>query len=73
MSTADTIYALVKTLPEDQADLILVFTEFVCQRSQGDPNSANRSLTAYFGLLKNSPSFNEDPVIVQNKLRHDWD
>ena len=33
MSTAEAIYELVKTLPEDQANLVLIFTQFVQQRS----------------------------------------
>lgn len=32
MSTADTIYELVKTLPEEQANLVLKFTQFVQQQ-----------------------------------------
>lgn len=36
MITADTIYELVKTLPEDQASLVLVFAEFVRQRTQAE-------------------------------------
>lgn len=33
MSTADTIYELVKTLPEEQANLVLKFTQFIQQES----------------------------------------
>ncbi len=32
MSTAETIYELVKTLPEEKASLVLVFTQFVQQQ-----------------------------------------
>ena len=33
MNTADTIYELVKTLPEEQASLVLIFTQFIQQQS----------------------------------------
>lgn len=33
MGTAETIYELVKTLPEEQANLVLVFTQLIQQRS----------------------------------------
>ncbi|WP_206070086.1 hypothetical protein [Nodosilinea sp. P-1105] len=36
MSTAETIYELVKTLPEGQADLVLKFTQFVKQQGDAD-------------------------------------
>lgn len=32
-STAETIYELVKTLPEGQANLVLMFTQFVRQQA----------------------------------------
>lgn len=73
MSTAETIYELVKTLPEDQANLVLVFAEFVHQRTQVSENLNNPSLTAYFGILKDSPNFNEDPVTVQRAMRREWE
>ncbi len=34
MSTAESIYELVKTLPEAEASLVLEFVEFVRQRTQ---------------------------------------
>ncbi|HZG39949.1 MAG TPA: hypothetical protein VEZ50_14830 [Nodosilinea sp.] len=33
MNAAETIYELVKTLPEDQASLVLIFAQFVQQHS----------------------------------------
>lgn len=31
------------------------------------------SLTDFYGLLQNSPNFNEDPLVCQQALRHEWD
>jgi len=39
MSTAETIYELVKTLPEEKANLVLVFTQFVQQRDSPPKDS----------------------------------
>jgi hypothetical protein len=39
MSTAETIYELVKTLPEEKANLVLVFTQFVQQRDSSPKDS----------------------------------
>jgi Protein of unknown function (DUF2281) len=64
MNTADTIYELVKTLPDEQANAVLVFAEFVQKRTYVDRSSEKRSLSDYFGILKNSPNFNEDPVEI---------
>jgi hypothetical protein len=73
MSTAETIYELVKTLPEDQANLVLVFAEFVHQRTQASDNLNNSPITTYFGILKDSPNFNEDPVAIQRAMRREWE
>lgn len=54
MSTAETIYELVKALPEDQANLVLIFTQFV--QRQGERTSASSipagTLTGLRGLAK---------------------
>jgi hypothetical protein len=73
MNTADTIYELVKTLPDEQANAVLVFAEFVQKRTYVDRSSEKRSLSDYFGILKNSPNFNEDPVKIQKAMRSEWD
>jgi hypothetical protein len=73
MNTAETIYELVKTLPEEQADLILTFAEFVRQRFETEKTSGAKPITDYFGLLRNSPSFNENPLEIQREIRREWE
>lgn len=73
MNTAETIYELVKPLPEDQANLVLVFAEFVHQRTQASNHLNDASITTYFGILKDSPNFNEDPVAIQRTMRREWE
>lgn len=73
MSTADTLYELVKTLPEEQANLVLIFAEFLQQRLQSNASEQSEPLSNYFGALKDSPNFNEDPVEIQRAMRREWD
>lgn len=48
MSTAESIYELVKTLPEEEASLVLEFVEFVRQRTQAKANSIKISSVSGF-------------------------
>jgi hypothetical protein len=54
MSTAETIYELVKTLPEDQANKVLIFTQFL--QRQGEQTSSFSipagTLTGLRGIAK---------------------
>ena len=71
MNTAETIYELVKTLPEDKANVVLAFAEFICQRPQPTESSEQPSFSDFFGILKDSPNFNGDSVAIQNSMRGD--
>lgn len=73
MSAAEIVYELVKTLPEDQANIVLVFAEFVRQRTQSNESPNKPSVDSYFGILKDSPNFNEDPVVIQKAMRREWE
>ena len=73
MSTAEVIYELVKTLPEAQANQVLAYVESLRQNSQLKTTQNKQPLIDYFGLLKDSPSFNDDPVEIQRAMRREWD
>ncbi|WP_017302428.1 DUF2281 domain-containing protein [Nodosilinea nodulosa] len=73
MSTADAIYELVRKLPEEEANLVLRFAEFVQQHAKPKQNANHSSLLSYFGILKDSPNFNGDPVAIQRQMRDEWD
>ena len=68
MSTADTIYELGKTLPEEQANLVLKFTQFVQQQSDTNFPSPipTGTLTGLRGIAK--PSENEPPTTREERL-----
>lgn len=72
MSTAEQIYKLVKTMPEDQVSEVLDFVEFLQQKSKAQSTQPGGLLSDYAGILKDSPNFNEDPVEIQRKMRDEW-
>jgi hypothetical protein len=75
MNTAEIIYQLVKTMPEDQANTVLAFVESLRQEGsikvEAEPQP--KLLSDYLGILKDSPNFNEDPVEIQRQMRSEWD
>ena len=73
MSAADALYELVKTLPEEQVNLVLIFAESLRQRLQSNTSEQSEPLSNHFGALKDSPNFNEDPVEIQRAMRREWD
>jgi hypothetical protein len=75
MGTPEKIYELVKDMPTDQATEVLDFVEFLRQKArlQLEATSQKKPLSDYLGLLKNSPTFQGDPVEIQRQLRNEWD
>jgi Protein of unknown function (DUF2281) len=74
MSTADTIYTLVRTLSDEQANTVLAFAEFIQKRTDDvDRSLGKETLSHFLGVLKDSPNFNEDPVEIQRAMRSEWD
>ena len=73
MTTADAVYELVKALPEDQANMVLAFAEFLRQKFQSRQSPTASLLSSYLGILKDSPNLNEDPVKIQQGLRREWE
>jgi hypothetical protein len=82
MGVAEKLYELAKAMPEDQAAEILDFAEFLLQKRsrQASPEATSdteshqkRPLSSYAGILKDSPTFQGDPVEIQRQLRNEWD
>lgn len=72
MSTAEQIYKLVKTMPEDQVIEVLGFAEFLQQKTRAQSPQPGGLLSDYAGILKDSPNFNEAPVELQRTMRNEW-
>ncbi|MCY7276934.1 MAG: DUF2281 domain-containing protein [Phormidesmis sp. CAN_BIN44] len=81
MGTAERLYELAKVMSEDQAAELLDFAEFLLQKAEArskqgiaeDRTQPGRLLSDYAGILKNSPTFQGDPVEIQRQLRNEWD
>ncbi len=82
MGVAEKLYELAKAMPEEQAAEILDFAEFLLQKRsrQTSPEAISdteshqkRPLSSYAGILKDSPTFQGDPVEIQRQLRNEWD
>lgn len=72
MNTADQIYELVKSMPEQESRLVLVFAKFVINQLNRELHQSPSLLSDYLGILKDSPNFNEDPVELQRVMRNEW-
>lgn len=58
MSTAESIYELVKTLPEEEANLVLEFVEFMSQRTQSKVKTlTNSNVGAFQAVSLNTKGF----------------
>ncbi len=81
MNVAEKIYELVKGMPEEEVRQVLTFAESLQQKAQfqaeqnttlKEATQAGRLLSDYAGILKDSPTFQGDPVEIQSKLRNEW-
>ena len=65
----------LRILPVEKQHEVMDFVELLVTNT--DNHLANttpqRSFSDFFGILKDSPNFNEDPVTIQRTLRHEWD
>lgn len=68
MSTAETIYELVKSLPEGKADLVLIFTQFVQQQQESSSPSPMPAgtLSGLRGIAKPSSNLPTDTEIADD-------
>jgi len=66
---------LIQELTQAPDDLVQVVIEFLDQvkATYGEHYSLQPTLTSFVGALQNSPSFQDDPVIIQRQMRDEWD
>lgn len=70
MTIAEQIFEKLKRAPDAVAREVLAYL----QKLEGGSNrpEATPKLDDFIGVMKDSPSFNGDPVAVQRSLRDDW-
>lgn len=75
-STAEDIYKQLKNAPDELVYEVGDFTEFLMKKYQSEKKitiKASVTLESFKGILKNSPSFEGDPLEIQEKMRNEWD
>jgi len=74
-NTAEDIYKQLKNAPDELVYKVGDFTEFLIKKYQSKikPDKTPVTLDSFKGVLKNSPSFEGDPLEIQQKMRNDWD
>ena len=75
-STAEDIYKQLKNAPDELVYEVGDFTEFLMKKYQSEKKittKASVTLKSFKGILKNSPSFEGDPLEIQEKMRNEWD
>ena len=74
-STAEDIYEQLKNAPDELVYEVGDFTEFLIKKYRPEIQEAETPVTldSFKGLLKNSSSFEGDPLEVQQRMRNDWD
>ena len=72
MSTAEKIYDLVQELPSFRQLEILDFANYIAQRNQLLVEDEKPSFLEFSGVLKESSTFEGDPIEIQRALRNEW-
>jgi hypothetical protein len=59
-------------LPRDYSDLFGKHARVILLVEESTQERSKNTLEQFVGLLKGSPSFNQDPVAIQRELRDEW-
>lgn len=72
MTAAEKIIEKLKAAPPGIAEEVLDFLEFLEARRRKRGVACPAKFDDFFGVLKDSPAFSEDPVALQRKWRDEW-
>ena len=73
MTTVEKLYKAVQDLPEPVIAELLDFAEFLrLKRIKRSANSSNELLFDLTGGLDNSATFSGDALVIQKRLRDEW-
>ena len=73
MTATEKLYEALKGLPEPVIDELLDFAEFLRARKLHDyPKAGNELLSNLQGGLESSTSFADAPLLIQKRLRDEW-
>lgn len=73
MTTTEKLYKTVQDMPEPILAELLDFAEFLrAKMSDRQSQSTNELLIDLKGGLENSVTFAGDPLVIQKRLRDEW-
>ncbi len=73
MTTAERLYQVTQQLPEPMLAELLDFAEFLRQRKFPESGPAgNLSLLDLQGGLETSVAFADEPLLIQKRMRDEW-
>lgn len=73
MTTTEKLYEALKGLPEPVIDELLDFAEFLrIRKLREHPKAGNELLIELQGGLENSINFADAPLLIQKRLRDEW-
>jgi hypothetical protein len=73
MNPIEQLTETVKTLPEPYILEVLDFAEFIKAKAEKkEAMKPGADFSQFFGLLKDAPVFEGDPVQIQKALRDEW-
>ncbi|MEN9434500.1 MAG: hypothetical protein RLZZ422_2089 [Pseudomonadota bacterium] len=76
--TQHNIVRELRTLPPHQLQEVLDFVRFIRKKPTVIGNTTPKAppkpkyLLEFAGHLKDSPNFNQDPLVIQQELRSEW-
>lgn len=72
-TTSERLLEAVQNLPEPLVAEVLDFADFLRARQTSTASQpADTSLASLCGGLENTQTFNESPLVIQQKLRNEW-
>ena len=73
MTTTEKLYKAVQDLPEPAIAEVLDFAEFLRSKMRnGSANGGDELLVALMGGLENSATFAGESLVIQRRLRDEW-
>lgn len=73
MTTMEKLYATVKNLPESEIAELLDFAEFLREKRHSRHTQVSDELLIELkGGLENSTAFADNPLVIQERLRDEW-
>lgn len=72
MTIADKIYEKLRQADPETIRAVLEFLEFLESKKAAKSQTDRQGWDATFGLLRDANIFDGDPIVIQQKMRDEW-